>query len=354
MISIKSSTLRDALKQVGKSVDRRSVLAVLHCVRIRVDGESFEMIAACPEGQSTYREERFGDTDKRLDICVAPDRLAPALGFAGDYIDVSVQKNGRAKFSGSNGSVALPIYPGEMFPLIKPEGEVIADIDVIGLSGIVSSVAFAANAKDIREPMRGIWIESDGQQISATATNGNMLATAQITIASTPFGVLLPQQAAEMLADLETTRLIVTKSHVTACGGNTELVLKPMSAKYPDWRRTLPEPKNFISFESEPLREAVSMHRFYGDKMGAVKFTSEGTECAIEIVNSDHEANISLDADEIHGDEPFNFTFRGDQLAQILTRAPAEKVTFYWDAKKPRAFLVQNGNWRGVVSPLIV
>jgi hypothetical protein len=88
--------------------------------------------------------------------------------------------------------------------------------------------------------------------------------------------------------------------------------------------------------------------------MGSVRFSAEGSECSIEIKSQEHEANIDIDASDVVGDEPFNFTFRGDQLAKILTRAPADTVTFYWDATKPRALLVQNGNWRGVVSPLIV
>ncbi|KAH0437738.1 hypothetical protein KCU90_g3688, partial [Aureobasidium melanogenum] len=354
MISIQSSSLKEALKRVGPSVDRRSHIAAFHSVRLRVDGGAFEMIAAGMDGQATYREERIGDPDKTMDICVHADRLAPLLSVSGDYIDVALQKNSRAKFSTAGYAVTVPTLPGDILPLTKAEGDLIADFDVVGLSELVSSVAFAANEKDIREFCRGVWIESDGTQLTATATNGNILATAQITTGAPEFAVLVPARSAELLVELDPNRLVITKSHLTAFGGNSELVLKPMATKPVNWRITLPEPKNAISFDAEPLREAVSMHRFYGDKIGSVKFSTEGSECSIAIASPDHEANIDLDSSEVIGDEPFNFTFRGDQLAKILTRAPAETVTFYWDAKKPRAFLVQNGNWRGVVSPLIV
>jgi DNA polymerase sliding clamp subunit (PCNA homolog) len=354
MISVKSSSLKEGLKRVGPSVDRRSVLAVRQCVRIRVDGESFEMIAACEYGQATYREERLGDANKTLDVCVPADRLAPALGVASEYVDIDVQKNGRIKLSTGTYKVTVPVFQGEDFPLVTTEGSPIADIDVVGLSGLVSSVAFAADTKDIREFCRGVMLESDGKQLTATATNGNILATAQITTSAPAFGVLLHAHAAELLIEMDPKRLVVASSHVTAFNDGAELILKPMAAKVVDWRRTLPALKNAVSFDAAPLREAVSMHRFYGDKVGAVRFTTEGTECALEVMNSEDGANIDLDVFDVVGDADFSFTFRGDQLAQILTRAPAEKVTFYWDAAKPRAFLVQNGNWRGVVSPLIV
>ncbi|MBK3841759.1 beta clamp domain-containing protein [Paraburkholderia aspalathi] len=342
------------MKRVGPSVDRRSVLAVRQCVRIRVDGKSFEMIAACEYGQATYREERLGDAAKTLDVCVPADRLAPALGVASEYVDIDVQKNGRIKLSTGTYKVTVSVFQGEDFPLVTTEGSPIADIDVVGLSGLVSSVAFAADTKDIREFCRGVMLESDGKQLTATATNGNILATAQITTSAPAFGVLLHAHAAELLIEMDPKRLVVASSHVTAFNDGAELILKPMAQKVVDWRRTLPALKNAVSFDAAPLREAVSMHRYYGDKVGAVRFTTEGTECALEVMNSEDGANVDLDVFDVVGDADFSFTFRGDQLAQILTRAPAEKITFYWDAAKPRAFLVQNGNWRGVVSPLIV
>jgi len=354
MISIQSSSLKEALKRVGPSVDRRSPLVAFQSVRIRVDEVAFEMVGAGMDGQATYREERIGAPDNGLDICVAADRLAPLLGVSGEWIDVTLQKNSRAKFATGGYAVTVPTLPGDSMPLTKTEGAVVADFDVVGLADLVSSVAFAANEKDIREFCRGVWIESDGEQLTTTATNGNILATAQVTTGAPKFAVLLPVRSAELLAEMDPARLVITNSHVTAMRENSELVLKPMTTKPINWRMTLPAPKNAITFDAGPLREAVSMHRFYGDKMGSVRFSAEGSECSIEIKSQEHEANIDIDASDVVGDEPFNFTFRGDQLAKILTRAPAETVTFYWDAAKPRAFLVQNGNWRGVVSPLIV
>lgn len=352
-LSIKSSTLKEALKRVGPSVDRRSSIAAMQCVRLRVDGESFEMMASCFEGQATYREARESAPEK-IDICVHAERLAPVLSVSSEWTNVAMQKNGRAKFSTGSYNVTVPTFPGESFPLVSQEGTLIADIDVVGLSGLLSSVVFAANAKDIHEFCRGVWIESDGAQLTATATNGNILATAQATASAPTFAVLLPVHAAELLIEMDAQRLIVTEKNVTAISGGAELILNPMSTKPINWRLALPALKNAISFDGAPLREAVSMHRFYANKLGAVRFSLEGDDCTVEIMNSDHEAKIDLEADDIIGDAPFDFTFKGEQLAQILARAPSEKVTFYWDASKPRAFLVQNGNWRGVVSPLII
>jgi len=203
MISIQSSSLKEALKRVGPSVDRRSHITAFQSVRIRVDGVVFEMIAAGMDGQAKYREGRLGDPALTMDICVHADRLAPLLNVSGDWIDVTLQKNSRAKFSTAGYAVTVPTLPGDTMPLTKAEGDVIADFDIVGLSDLVSSVAFAANEKDIREFCRGVWIESDGAQLTATATNGNILATAQVTTAAPEFAVLLPARAAELLVDMD-------------------------------------------------------------------------------------------------------------------------------------------------------
>jgi DNA polymerase III sliding clamp (beta) subunit (PCNA family) len=237
---------------------------------------------------------------------------------------------------------------------MKVEGDVIADTTVEGLADIVGRVVFAANPKHTSEACRGVWIESDGKQLSAMATNVNVLATAQVQLACAPFSMLLSMTAAELLVSLDPKHIALTKSHFSASAGGTELILKPMSYKPINWRKALPDLKNSVTFDSKSLRAAVSMHRHYGDKIGAVRFKSEGTECSLEIVNPDNDALIELDA--IHSDDltEFNYVFSGHQLSQILAGAPDNNVTFFWNAENPRAFLVQNGNWRGVISPLIL
>jgi DNA polymerase III sliding clamp (beta) subunit (PCNA family) len=353
MISIPSTVMKDALKKIGPAVDRRSPLKAFQSVRIRVSGVSFEMTAGAIDGQATYRAQIDG-ASAPIDVCVEADRLVPLVAVADDEIVLSPQKNGRVKFSTSSHTVTVPSIPGSEFPLIKSEGAVIADVDVVGLPDLISSVSFAAAPKDIRPYCQGVWLESDGEVFSANATDSKVMAAAQVPLAAAPFSLMLSVSACELIAAIDPDHIEITSSHLKARGNNVELIVCPVSAPKIDWRRLSPEPKNSIVFDGDALREAVSMHRHYGDKVGTVRFITEGAECTVEIDNVESKAESALDAKLGSDETSFNFSFSGSQLSKVLQHAPEEEVTIYWDAEKPRAFLIQNGNWRGVISPLIV
>lgn len=353
-ITILTETMKEGLAQVGPAVDRRSIIRAFQSVRMRIEGSTIELMSGSVDGQTTFRAALDESVKQPIDVCVAADRLAPLVAVADETIDVSLQKNGRIKFSTSAYNVALPAHPGSEFPVVKVEGEPSVDVEVAGLSELISGVLFAANPRDIREFCKGVWIESDGTQVSATATNSNVLATAQVQMAAPRFAVLLSVPAAELLIGLNPVRIALHDSHFKAYGNQTEMVVNPLSRKPIDWRRTLPEPKNSITFDGKALREAVAMYRHYGDKVGSVRFSTSGNECTLEVVAQDNDARADLDVEIGEDETAFNYAFIGSQLSQILQRAPAESVTFYWNAKNARAFLVQNGNWRGVISPFTI
>ena len=358
MITIPSSVLKDAIKRVGPAVDRRSIINAFRSVRLFIDGTAFEMTAGSSDGQMKFRTELEYASKSKVDACIDVDRIAPLTTVCDDEVGISVQKNGRVKFSTSSYNVAVPFFPGEQFPLVSADGKPLADFDVVGLPGLISSVAFAANSKDIRPTCQGVWLQSDGELIAAVSTDGKILAASQVKLAATPFAVMISTDAAELLVSLDPTHLTLTAEHLIARDQFAELIVKPLLNQAFDWSRLLPAPKRSAKFESAPLREAVSMYRHYGDKVGTVKFKTEGTECTVEISNVDNDARAELEVELGDDDTVFDVAFSGSQLAQILQRAPADEVTFFWDQaspkERPRAFLVQNGNWRGVITPLIV
>jgi DNA polymerase III sliding clamp (beta) subunit (PCNA family) len=358
MITIPSSVLKDAIKRVGPAVDRRSIITAFRSVRLFIDGNTFEMTAGSPDGQMRFRAELEQGSKWKIDVCVDVARIVPLTTVCDDTVGISEQKNGRVKFSTSSYNVAVPSFPGEQFPLVSVSEKAIAAFDVVGLPGLISSVAFAADANDVRPTCQGVWLQSDGDLFTAVSTDGKILAASQVKLGATPFAVMISTDAAELLASLDPTHLTLTTEHLIARNEVAELIIKPMLNQSFDWARLIPAPKRSAKFESAPLREAVSMYRHYGDKIGTVKFKTEGTECTVEISNADDDARAELDVELGDDDTVFDIAFSGSQLAQILQRAPADEITFFWEQasakERPRAFLVQNGNWRGVITPLIV
>lgn len=349
MITIPSVTLKDALKRVGPAVDRRSPLKAFQSVRIRASADQFEMTAGAIDGQATFRTTLDDLLHEEIDVLVEADRLSPLVAMSGKTVGIAVQKNQRVKFSTSSHTVTAPSLPGGDFPAIKFEGSVIADFDVVGLSALLSRVMFAAEPKDIRPSCQGVWIESDGEFLSTMATDAKIMAVAQVPLAAPAFKTMLSVSACELLVALDPKHVVLTSSHFRAIGADSELTVNPVSASPIDWRRLFPEPKNSVTFDGDALREAVSMHRHYSDKIGAVRFKTEGSECTVEISDGETSAESELEAELGTDETTFNFSFNGAQLSKILTHASEDQVTFYWNSAEPRAFLVQNGNWRGDV-----
>lgn len=353
MISIETACMRKAIEHVGPSVGRKSSAMAFRHIRIRAQGSLIEFVGASGETQATYRGECQSKDDSAFDLCVPADRIAPILDIADLTITITPQDNGRVKFSTGKSRIALPSIPGWDFPIMRVEGDTVVDIDVAGLGDLLKAVSFAADPRDIREFCQGVWLESDGTELTATATDGHVMATAQVALAAPSFCTLLSVHAATLVASLDPEQITVTNSHITARRGNAEIVVVPMASRPINWRRMVPEPKSAITFDSASLREAVSLHKFYGDKLGAVRFSIKDGQYEIDIDDKENAANVSIDELESAGDHGFEFAFKGELLAQLLMRSPADKTTFYWDPQaKTRAVLVQNGNWRGVLSPL--
>lgn len=347
MITIPSSLLKDAIKRVGPAVDRRSIINAFRSVRLFIEGAAFEMTAGSSDGQMKFRATLGKWTRASTSIG------SPLTTVCDESVGIAVQKNGRVKFSTSSYNVVVPFFAGEQFPLVSASGVALADFDVVGLPSLISGVAFAANSKDIRPQCQGVWLLSDGELLTAVSTDGKILAASQAKLAATPFAVMISTAAAELISTLDPTHISLTEEHLVARDQLSELIIKPLLKQPFDWSRLLPAPKRSVKFESAPLREAVSMYRHYGDKIGTVKFKTEGAECTVEISNVDNDARAELDVELGDDETVFDVAFSGSQLTQILQRASTDEVTFFWDqtsAKdKPRAFLVQNGNWRGDV-----
>lgn len=354
VIRVPTSELRDAFAAVNATIDRRSSTPVMSCIRLRTLADHrLELFGTSIAGQVTALVSMAVIKPGDIDVCVPADKLAPILGAAAPadgYVEFAILPNGRLGVERPGCTAKLPIVPGETLPVAAQDDTVIADFDIPGLGHLIGSVEFAANDKDIRPYCQGVWLESDGECVYAVATDVNTMAINQATIAVPLFGFMLMAKSAALLAAFDPERLIVSNESLIAVKGDARLHMKKALLKYPAWRRGLPELKNSITFRTHQLRDAISMHRFYDGQTGAVRFECDGDGYFVRVKDTDQDAQFFLDVVSQSGDESFQHVFKGEQIAQIVSRAGDDTVTFFWDAKAPRGFLVQNGTWRGLVS----
>ncbi|MBR8344697.1 hypothetical protein [Burkholderia ambifaria] len=351
IIRVEASDFSGAFDLVEKAIDRRSLLPAAACIRLRVgDDHQIEYFGMSAAGSIATRTPMQILQEGDFDVCVPAEKLAPLVSKASGAIKLSLTPNGRLLVESARSRAQLPMLHGASMPEPQSPGAPLAEFDSPGLGELVESVAFIADEKDIRDFCQGVWIESDGNGIHVVATNVLMMATNQIAIKAPEFGFMLMEKSAALLTAFNPERIIVMQDGVIAVRGESTLQAKKALMKYPSWRRIPPDLKNSITFPLAQLRDAISVHRFYDSRIGAVRFSYDGDGYQIEIKDGEHDVDFELEGVEESGDIKFEYAFKGEQLAKMLTRITGEKVTMFWDPARPVGFLMQEGTWRGIVS----
>jgi DNA polymerase III beta subunit, central domain len=350
-VTLAAASLKAAFSAIDPLIDRRAHLP-LACMRLHV-AEGVAVVHA--ENAIGHACAAVGIVDADtgvMDICLPADRFAPVLAVADDEVSIALGKAGRATVKTGTYKFTLPTLPGFDQPDLRRDESIVAELDWPRLSDMVAEVLFACDGKDVRPFAQGVWIASDGEFVDVVATNARVLSTTRETLAGPTFGILIPRQSAAHLSRFGADRITVTASYLTAHSKNAALTLKPMNQKYIEWRKVFPEPKAGISFDAKQLRAAVGLHKFYGGAIGAVRILAEGTECTVTSKDSTQESEAEVDVTKLINTEGFDFAFDGGQLTNILGHAPDGEVTFFWNPDKVLGFLVQNGNWRGLITPM--
>ncbi len=350
-VTLDAASLKAAFSAIDPLIDRRGA-PILQCMRLRVEDGRAVVHAEHVLGHASASVKVIDADSGVMDICLFADKFSPALAIAKDEVAITLGKTGRATVQSGAYKITLPTLPGDMQPDLRTDEKVVAELEWPRLSGMVAEVLFACDSNDVRPFAQGVWIASDGKFVDVVATNARVLSTTREVIAGQTFGILLPRQAALHLSRFGAERVSVTPSYLTAHSKVATLTLKPMSAQYINWQKIFPDPKSGIAFDAKQLREAVGLHKFYGGKVGAVRIVAEGNECTVTSKDSDQESEAEVKVTELINTEGFDFAFDGGQLTNLLSHAPESTVTFYWNPDNTVGFLIQNGNWRGLVTPL--
>lgn len=353
-IHVPATAFQDAFRDVAVTIERKNILPILSCVRLRTTYEGqLELTGMSSAGQITDLVNLLDNSAGDIDICIPAEKLAPIALSTHESITIKPKEAGRVIVSTDRSRATLPSLPGADFPTMDVADEVIAEFDSPSFGKLVESVAFVADERDIRDYCQGVWMESDGQSVQVVATDVLTMAVNEITIAVPQFGFMLREKSALLLSSLDPERILVTADAIIATRGSMRLVVKKALQKFPNWRRGLPELKNSVTFSTEELRNAIGMHRVYDGKVGAVQFLYDDGYLA-RIKDAEHEADFELNAIGDEVDTSFVHAFKGEQLAKMLSHVDSEHVTIFWNADDPRGFLMQQGTWRGLVSRLTI
>ena len=363
MFSIAGNHLSAALKAAGQAVPPKSVLPVLTHIRLQAKAGDGAVTFTGSDGHMSVIATVPADVeDKALNVCLPVDKLNAAAGMGAQTITFSA-KDGKAIARAGRCKLTIPTLPGKSFPEPKIVGAQVASFEAPGLTPLIPTVAFAiAGPKRHDKPfLRSLWLECDGEAVHLVGCDGFMLAANCLPVAPSNFGEQLPKfgititgDAADLLATVGADHFEIYESHVVASRDGVRIICNKQGAKYFDWRTMIPRPDQFVTFSRNDLTQILPLHRIF-DEQGAIRFEQDGVDCAISISNGtqsvDAEIELKARADEAH----LEASFDGPKLLRLLGQVKTDDVSLSWATNKNGSTgicLLQDGSWRGILSPL--
>lgn len=363
MFSIAGNHLSAALKAAGQAVASKSVLPVLTHIRLQAAAGDGAVTFTGSDGHMSVIATVPADVeDEAVDICLPVDKLTAAAGMGAPTI-IFTEKDGKTIARAGRCRLTIPTLPGRSFPEPKIVGTQIASFDAPGLTALIPTVAFAiAGPKQHDKPfLRSLWLECDGEAVHLVGCDGFMLAANCLPVSPSnfgeklsEFGITITGDAAELLANVGAEHFEIYESHVVGSRDGVRVICNKQGAKYFDWRRMIPRPDQFVTFARNDLLQICPLHRIF-DEQGAIRFEQDGGDCAISISNGtqsvDAEIELKARADEAHLDASFD----GPNLLRLLSQVKTDDVSLSWASNKQHSTgvcLLQDGSWRGILSPL--
>lgn len=354
-ITIRRSTLMDALHCATKAAPKKDALPILHNVAIVATAELVTLtmtdldiaIRTTIEGAAIHELGAICVPAAPLSEVIAelPADAELCLAIKDYHLAISVLDS---RFTSRIAGVDISEYP----ELPEPEG-VVATVDKASLLKIIASVGFCVSRDQTRLALNGICITRDRRHAHAVATDGHRLGRMDVKAwrfeEGAPAGEwIVPVQslkaAAGMCQDDQTVLIHLGENAIflktQVCEGiSAQVYSKTITGPYPNWRQVVrptsphsavffrdtlmsalrraiavakgPSPKVLITISSDPFRASL-------ESRGPEGLLREGTETI----------PVRLETDGL----PETFACNPQYLEEIISLCPCPEIRIAIDA----------------------
>ncbi|MDR0933523.1 MAG: DNA polymerase III subunit beta [Burkholderiaceae bacterium] len=352
------------LQTVSGIVERRHTLPILANILIKKEGNAVSFLSTDTEVQIMTSAE-VGSGDDVAATTVAARKLVDILRALPDAAEVSLTlldkrltvQSGRSRFS-------LQTLPASDFPTVAEAQtyETSAELPQKTLKALFGMVHFAMAQQDIRYYLNGLLLITDGEILSAVATDGHRLAYCQINTgkAHEHSEVIIPRKTIMELQRLlddsdEPVRIDISGNQIKFSFSGIELISKLVEGKFPDYGRVIPKGyKNRFTLQRESLQRALQRAAIMtSDKFKGIRCIVEGGSLKISSTNTDQEEAIEeLEID--YGGDSIDIGFNVTYLLDVLGNQKGDSVIVeLGDANSSALITVpDNPDFKYVVMPM--
>lgn len=336
IISIDKKTFSEGVQSVARFAERRSgTLPVLSGIAIIAGDDGIKLRATNLE---TGIDLKIEGTIKSDGVVALPAQtlreIAVSLSGTGSLTlehsgDIVIVSTGTSRST-------LKTLPFEDFPTLPLPESVQTKFELPGalLKSLVNSVVSYASVSTVRPELASVLVSSEGNSLTAVATDSFRLAEKKIALAKPidPFSILIPaKNAIDILQTIpdSTVEIVLDEHQCAFYWGNGVLTTRLVSASYPDYRQIIP--KSFIAEATvlkKDLEASLKRTSIFSDTFQKVRLTLNTNDKAVVLTaeNADvGNANESISAG-ITG-ESVELSFNHRYLSAPLSAITSESVT---------------------------
>ncbi len=256
----------------------------------------------------------------------------------------------------------------ESFPELPQMPELLAEIPIAILSGMIQKTIFSISAEESRFTLNGalLLLKSDG--LTMVATDGHRLAMIEsetpLPSLGAPFKALLPRKAMQELVKLSgdasegaLLRFSGDENHLFFEIGERLLISRKLTGNFPDYERVLPKDQpNSVKLGRDVLRSAIErVAQFADERSRAIRLQVVPGEFKVHSSLSETgESEESLPA-EYSGPQT-EIGFNAQYMLDFLRASTEEDVSFHFrDAQSAGEMRPSGGNggsYRYVIMPM--
>lgn len=353
-----SVTLGDLQKVVSRvipAIPPKSTLPILEHIHCTAANGTLTMWAT--DQELTISSSIAAFTDAEGEVLIPARRfneIIRALGQEGT-VEIAVSGNMDITLATNFGKYNMKGVNAAEFPLMPefPAGTE-AKLTKEYVSFIADKTVFAASKEEYRPAMTGVYLQFQGEFLSAAATDSYRLSRVIVPAMDhkfpTDLNVIVPARTIELLrkADSDVT-VSVTRTHAQFIMGNTTYITRVIDEKFPPYENVIP--KDNDKEVTINVREMISAIKrvaiFTNNRSYQIKVTiaSEGLliQGDDEESGSSAQEKVSCDYSGQSFDIGFNYHYLLDALQHIETNNEDTKECLFTFSSPTRATLLKPG-----------
>lgn len=366
-LKISKERFLDLLLGVTNAIERKHNIPILSNVRILASGSEIVLTgsdlevelqakAALKENECIKQGGMTISAKKLLDICKSLPSNA--------VIDLKATKQ-RCTIKSGQSRFTVSIRPIDEYPLLNKDekyelnNRMSIEINPGDLKRIFAKTAFCMAVQDVRFYLTGTLLEIDKNIIRAVTTDGHRLACSEAfaDISNTnPTQVILPKKAITEIQRIiqpnskRSIHLLLGREFLCATFAvsnkygdeySIEFTTKLIDAKYPDYRRVLPNNNNKIAkLNKTEFKEALQrVSILSNEKLRLVDMMITANE--VELTTQDNDKNQAIEHVEASfNDDEFEISFDSLYLTEILNQMQSDQIEIHLSSPHSSVLLI--------------